>query len=65
MRAAASLVHALARAGGCGLLLPGERRPPTVEGDRGAWPLAHARLALVTAGGAAPALAPASAARAR
>jgi uncharacterized protein (DUF58 family) len=55
VRAAASIVHALARTGGgCALLLPGERRPLVVEGETGAWPAAHARLALVQAGGAAP-----------
>lgn len=46
VRAAASLVHELARRGGCALLLPGDRRPIEVDGERG-WPAAHARLALV------------------
>jgi uncharacterized protein (DUF58 family) len=50
VRAAASLAIALARAGGCALLLPGERRPTVLAGDLGAWPAAHVRLALVAAG---------------
>ena len=56
VRAAASLAHALAAGGGCGLLLPGERRATRIERDLGAWPAAWARLALVEAG-APPALA--------
>jgi uncharacterized protein (DUF58 family) len=47
VRAAASLCHALASGGGCGLLLPGERRAARVERDLRAWPAAWARLALV------------------
>lgn len=47
VRATASLALALARAGGCALLLPGERRATALDGDLGAWPAAHARLALV------------------
>ncbi len=60
VRAAASLVLDLARRTGCGLLLPGERRPIDVEPDLAAWPAAHARLALVEggAGTRAPAIAP-------
>jgi uncharacterized protein (DUF58 family) len=50
VRAAASLVFELARMGGCGLLLGGERRPTTVEPDLIAWPAVHARLALVEGG---------------
>jgi uncharacterized protein (DUF58 family) len=50
VRAAASLCHALAAGGGCGLLLPGERRAARIERDLGAWPAAWARLALVEAG---------------
>jgi uncharacterized protein (DUF58 family) len=50
VRAAASLAIELARRGGCGLLLPGERRPITLEPDLGAWPGAHARLALIEGG---------------
>jgi uncharacterized protein (DUF58 family) len=60
VRAAASLVLGLGRRNGCGLLLPGDRRPLEVEVDLAAWPVAHARLALVEGGPEirAPALAP-------
>ena len=47
VRAAASLALALARAGGCSLLLPGERQPALLGADLAAWPSLHARLALV------------------
>jgi uncharacterized protein (DUF58 family) len=47
VRAAASLTVPLARAGGCALLLPGERRPVILEPTLGGWPHAHARLALI------------------
>jgi uncharacterized protein (DUF58 family) len=47
VRAAASLAVHLARAGGCALLLPGDRRPVILEPTLGGWPHAHARLALV------------------
>jgi uncharacterized protein (DUF58 family) len=47
VRAAASLCVALARAGGCDLLLPGERRPSHIDPGLAAWPMLHARLALV------------------
>lgn len=62
VRAAASLVLELAHRGGCGLLLPGERRAVEVERDLSAWPGVHARLALVEAAeeGQAPRLAPGS-----
>jgi uncharacterized protein (DUF58 family) len=62
VRAAASLVLELAQRGGCGLLLPGERRAVEVERDLSAWPAVHARLALVEAAaeGQAPRLAPGS-----
>jgi uncharacterized protein (DUF58 family) len=50
VRAAASLVLELARAGGCRLLLPGERRATAIEPDLIGWPQAHARLALVEGG---------------
>lgn len=50
VRAAASLGLELARGGGCALLLPGERRPRTVEPDLAGWPAVHARLALVQPG---------------
>jgi uncharacterized protein (DUF58 family) len=51
VRAAASLCVSLARAGGCDLLLPGERRPAHVDATLAAWPTMHAHLALVEAGG--------------
>jgi uncharacterized protein (DUF58 family) len=51
VRAAASLVLHLARAGGCALLLPGDRRATTIDRDLVAWPAAHARLAVVEPGG--------------
>jgi uncharacterized protein (DUF58 family) len=54
VRAAASLALELARLGGCDLLLPGDRRPLQIEPDLGAWPGAHARLALVRGGPDAP-----------
>ncbi|MDO8210705.1 DUF58 domain-containing protein [Conexibacter sp. CPCC 206217] len=50
VRAAASLTLAFARAGGCALLLPGERRPVTIGEELGNWPSAHVRLALVEGG---------------
>lgn len=50
VRAAASLVLELARARGCGLLLPGDRRPTTIEPDLLSWPAVYARLALVQGG---------------
>jgi uncharacterized protein (DUF58 family) len=50
VRAAASLVLDLARAGGCGLLLPGEQRPTPINRELSDWPAAYARLALVQGG---------------
>lgn len=47
VRAATSLVVHLARAGGCALLLPGDRRPSVLEPGLGGWPHLHVRLALV------------------
>ena len=47
VRAAGSLCVQLARAGGCSMLLPGDRRAVEVGPDLGAWPALHARLALV------------------
>jgi uncharacterized protein (DUF58 family) len=47
VRAAASLTVHFAKRGGCGLLLPGDRRASVVEPDLLAWPSAHVRLALV------------------
>jgi uncharacterized protein (DUF58 family) len=59
VRAAASLTLELARSGGCGLLLPGEQRPTTIDPELSAWPAAYARLAMVQSAGArAPALGP-------
>jgi uncharacterized protein (DUF58 family) len=60
VRAAASLVLELGTRVGCGLLLPGEHRALEVEPDLVAWPIAHARLALVEGGAdtRAPGLAP-------
>jgi uncharacterized protein (DUF58 family) len=60
VRAAGSLCVHLARAGGCAVLLPGERRPIEIGHDLGAWPAVHVRLALAEAGPppAAGALAP-------
>ena len=54
LRAAASLVLHLGRAGGCSLLLPGEARTLSLTRDLHEWPALHARLALVQAGGAVP-----------
>jgi len=51
VRAAASLCVAFARAGGCDLLLPGDRRPSHVDATLAAWPALHVHLALVEAGG--------------
>jgi uncharacterized protein (DUF58 family) len=47
VRATASLALALARAGGCSLLLPPERRPHRLDGGLASWPRIHARLALI------------------
>jgi uncharacterized protein (DUF58 family) len=58
VRAAASLCVHLARSeGGCTLLSPGDRRPLQIDSELRAWPVAHARLALVEAGDATPSLA--------
>ncbi|CAA9543317.1 MAG: hypothetical protein AVDCRST_MAG88-195, partial [uncultured Thermomicrobiales bacterium] len=54
VRAAASLCLHLAKAGGCALLLPGDRRPVALGGDLSAWPGMHARLALVEAASRPP-----------
>jgi uncharacterized protein (DUF58 family) len=55
VRAAASLAHHLARAGGCAVLLPGDRRAATLDGSPASWAHVHARLALV-GDGAGPGL---------
>jgi uncharacterized protein (DUF58 family) len=47
VRAAASLTVHFARATGCALLLPGERRAMSIERDLASWPAAHVRLALL------------------
>jgi uncharacterized protein (DUF58 family) len=52
VRAAASLAVALAQAGGCSLLLPGESRAHRLDAELGSWPALHARLALIGPGGA-------------
>jgi uncharacterized protein (DUF58 family) len=45
LRAAAGQIHGLARAGGCRVLLPGERLPIPVENVAEGWPNVHRRLA--------------------
>ena len=50
VRAAASLARALARAGGCSVLLPGDRRPVELGESLVGWAHMHARLALLGAG---------------
>jgi enoyl-CoA hydratase/carnithine racemase len=57
MRATASLCFALARGGGCELLLPGERRTIGIDPAMRAWPEAHVRIA-VSDLGATPLLSP-------
>ncbi|HET6505181.1 MAG TPA: DUF58 domain-containing protein [Baekduia sp.] len=47
VRAAASLAVHLARAGGCALLIPGDRRPAALDPGLVGWAHLHARLALV------------------
>jgi uncharacterized protein (DUF58 family) len=54
VRAAASLCHELARAGGSAILLPGDRRATVIDADLGGWPALHARLALVEGGPGTP-----------
>jgi len=49
VRAAASLCVYLARAGGCALLLPGDRRPTGLEPTLAGWPHLHVRLAVLDA----------------
>ena len=56
VRAAASLALQLAGEGGCSVLLPGDRRPVDLDPGLGGWPDVHARLALVRATVAPPAL---------
>jgi uncharacterized protein (DUF58 family) len=45
LRAAAGQIQALARVGGCRVLLPGERHPIAVENVAEGWPSMHRRLA--------------------
>ncbi|MEA2218936.1 MAG: hypothetical protein QOJ35_1562 [Solirubrobacteraceae bacterium] len=52
VRAATSIAHALAIDGGCGVLLPGDRRPTELTGALSGWSQVHARLATVGSGGA-------------
>jgi uncharacterized protein (DUF58 family) len=56
VRATASLARALAISGGCGVLLPGDRRPTELGETLAGWAHLHARLAVVGPA-AAPALA--------
>jgi uncharacterized protein (DUF58 family) len=59
LRAAAGQIHGLACAGGCRVLLPGERQAVAVENVAEGWPGIHRRLAgLRSAVGIAPARAP-------
>ncbi|HEX2087550.1 MAG TPA: DUF58 domain-containing protein [Solirubrobacteraceae bacterium] len=51
VRACASLALSLARAGGCAVLLPGDRRATALDPTLGGWAHLHARLALVAPGG--------------
>jgi uncharacterized protein (DUF58 family) len=54
LRAAAGQIQSLAQAGGCRVLLPGERLPVSVENLAEGWPVMHRRLAgLRSANGAA------------
>jgi uncharacterized protein (DUF58 family) len=54
VRAAASLCRHLAPVAGCVLVLPGERIPYRIDPGLRLWPRAHARLAVVEAGGRPP-----------
>ncbi|HEV3001291.1 MAG TPA: DUF58 domain-containing protein, partial [Solirubrobacteraceae bacterium] len=54
VRACASLAVELARAGGCSVLLPGDRRATALDQTLSGWPHVHARLALVQRGGRPP-----------
>lgn len=57
VRAAASLCVHLGRAGGCWVLLPGDRRAIEIAHDLGAWTQVHAKLAVVEADSGVPAMA--------
>jgi uncharacterized protein (DUF58 family) len=54
VRAVASLARALALSGGCGVLLPGDRRPTELTETLAGWAHLHARLALVGPAGQPP-----------
>ena len=54
VRAAASLAYHLARSGGCGVLLPGDRRPTLLRPDMRGFADLHARLALLEPAAVAP-----------
>ena len=56
LRAAASLCVHLARNGGCGLLLPGDRRPAQIDRELYGFAELHARLALLEPQAGAPPL---------
>jgi uncharacterized protein (DUF58 family) len=56
VRATASICVHLASAGGCTVLVSGERRPLEVDAQLRAWPRVHAHLAAVEAGGTGPAI---------
>jgi uncharacterized protein (DUF58 family) len=56
VRAAASLAHHLARHGGCGVLLPGDRRPTLLRQDMRSFAEVHARLALLEPSSSYPAV---------
>ncbi len=58
LRAAAGRIHGLARAGGCRVLLPGERLPIPVENVVEGWPTVHRRLASARGTREAPGSAP-------
>jgi uncharacterized protein (DUF58 family) len=57
VRAAGSLCWHLAQTAGCGILLPGDRRPTEVASELRGWPAVHTRLAVVEAAASPPALA--------
>jgi uncharacterized protein (DUF58 family) len=57
VRAAASLAYHLARAGGCGVLLPGDRQATLLRQDMRSFAEIHARLALLEPATAYPAVA--------
>jgi uncharacterized protein (DUF58 family) len=56
VRAAASLAYHLARAGGCAVLLPGDRQPTMLRQDMRSFAEVHARLALLEPAAAYPAI---------